>query len=65
MMNNYLNLILKRPLLPILGLIAITIYLALGILKIQLDSSIESFMPKHDAEYIEYSKIKEIYGKTS
>jgi hypothetical protein len=62
MMNNYLNLILKRPLLPIFGLIAITIYLALGILKIQLDSSIESFMPKHDAEYIEYTKIKETYG---
>ncbi|MDA3896239.1 MAG: MMPL family transporter [Desulfobacteraceae bacterium] len=62
MMNSYLNLILKRPLIPILGLILISVYLSLGILKIQLDSSIESFMPKHDAEYIEYSKIKEIYG---
>lgn len=62
MMNNYLNLILKRPLIPILGLIVISAYLSLGILKIQLDSSIESFMPKHDTEYIEYSKIKEIYG---
>ncbi len=62
MMNAYLNLILKRPLIPILGLIAITIYLAMGILKIQFDSSIESFMPKHDSEYIEYTKIKKIYG---
>jgi predicted RND superfamily exporter protein len=62
MMNNYLNLILKRPLVPIFGLIAITIYLAAGLLKIELDSSIESFMPKHDTEYIEYAKIKKIYG---
>ncbi len=62
MMNSYLNLILKRPLIPILGLIVISVYLGLGILKIQLDSSIESFMPKHDTEYIEYSKIKKIYG---
>lgn len=36
--------------------------LHMSILKIQLDSSIESFMPKHDTEYIEYSKIKKIYG---
>ena len=62
MMNRYLNLILRRPLLPILALIAITIYLALGILKIQFDSSIESFMPKHDEAYIEYEKTKERYG---
>ena len=62
MINRYLNLILKRPIIPILGLVAITIYLSLGILKIQLDSSIEAFMPKHDTEYIEYSKIKKIYG---
>ncbi len=62
MMNRYLTLILKRPFIPILGLIVITAYLALGILKIQLDSSIESFMPKHDAEYIEYSEIKKTYG---
>ena len=62
MINTYLNFILKRPLLPILLLAAVTVYLALGILKIQFDSSIESFMPKHDAEYIEYSAVKEIYG---
>jgi hypothetical protein len=62
MINTYLNIILKRPLIPILFLAAVTVYLALGILKIQFDSSIESFMPKHDAEYIEYSAVKEIYG---
>lgn len=62
MINNYLNFILKRPLFPVLGLLAITIWLALGILKIEFDSSIESFMPKHDAEYIEYSHVKEVYG---
>ena len=62
MMNAYLNLILKRPLVPILGLVAITVYLALGILKIEFDSSIESFMPKHDMEYIEYSAVKKAYG---
>jgi len=62
MINNYLNLILKRPLVPIFLLVAVTIWLALGITKIEFDSSIESFMPKHDAEYIEYSAVKETYG---
>ncbi|MBC2714400.1 MAG: MMPL family transporter [Desulfobacteraceae bacterium] len=62
MINTYLNLILRRPLIPILGLIVITVYLALGILKIQFDSSIESFMPKNDEAYIEYEETKEKYG---
>ena len=62
MIDTYLKLILKRPLIPIILLTAITVFLALGILKIQFDSSIESFMPKHDEAYIEYEKTKEKYG---
>jgi len=62
MIDSYLKLILKRPIIPIILLAALTVFLALGILKIQFDSSIESFMPKSDAEYIEYEKTKEKYG---
>ncbi len=60
--HYYLNLLLTRPLIPIIGLILISIFLGAGILKLQFDSSIESFMPKHDEEYIEYSHVKETYG---
>ncbi len=62
MMNAYLNLVLKRPILLIIGLVVITIVLAAGIRKIEFDSSVESFMPKHDEEYLEYMAAKEIYG---
>ncbi len=62
MMNAYLNLVLKRPVIPIIVLVAITIILASGIRKIEFDSSVESFMPKHDEEYLEYMAAKEIYG---
>ncbi|MDX9819693.1 MAG: efflux RND transporter permease subunit [Desulfococcus multivorans] len=62
MIPRYLRFILKRPLLPILLLAAATLYLGAGILKIEFDSSIESFMPKHDPEYIEYQEVKKTYG---
>jgi hypothetical protein len=62
MMKAYLNLILKRPLIIIIGLVIITVILAAGMRKIQFDSSVESFMPKHDPEYLEYMQAKEIYG---
>jgi uncharacterized protein len=62
MMNVYHNLILKRPLIVIIGLLIITVILAAGLGKLQFDSSIESFMPKHDPEYQEYMEAKEIYG---
>jgi uncharacterized protein len=62
MMDAYLNLVLKKPLVPIIGLVIVTIILAAGMRKIQFDSSIESFMPKHDPEYLEYMQAKEIYG---
>ena len=62
MIHAYLNLILKRPFIPIIALIAVTFFLGMGILKIQFDSSIESFMPKHDPEYVEYMDAKKTYG---
>ncbi|MGM0403361.1 MAG: efflux RND transporter permease subunit [Thermodesulfobacteriota bacterium] len=62
MMNAYLNLVLRRPILLIIGLVVITIFLAAGIRKIEFDSSVDSFMPKHDEEYLEYMAAKEIYG---
>jgi len=62
MIDLYLKLVLKRPLLPIIGLAVLTIFLGLGLLKIQFDSSIESYMPRHDPEFIEYSETKAYYG---
>jgi predicted RND superfamily exporter protein len=62
MMDAYLNLVLKKPLGPIIGLVIITIILAAGMRKIEFDSSVESFMPKHDPEYLEYMQAKKIYG---
>ncbi len=62
MIDGYLKLVLKRPLLPIIALALITVLLGLGILRIQFDSSIESFMPRQDPEFIEYSATKAYYG---
>ncbi|MDO9264517.1 MAG: MMPL family transporter [Desulfosalsimonadaceae bacterium] len=62
MLNAYLKFVLKRPLIPILVLVLITILLGSGIFKIQFDNSVESFMPKKDAAYLTYSKAREIYG---
>ena len=39
-----------------------TIILASGMLKLQFDTSMTSFLPKTDIEYENYEKVKEIYG---
>jgi len=62
MMDAYLHLVLKRPVVPLLLLLLVTVILASGLPKIEFDSSVESFMPKHDEEYLEYMDSKEIYG---
>ncbi len=61
-MNDYLNLVLKRPMIPIIFLLILTVILGTGLPKIEFDSSVESFMPKHDEEYRRYMDAKEIYG---
>jgi predicted RND superfamily exporter protein len=61
-MNRYISFTIKRPVFVLLALLAITILLTPGMLRLEFDNSVESFMPKNDKEYIYYNKVKEIYG---
>ncbi len=61
-MNRYIAFALKRPIFVLFALLAITIVLTPGMLRLEFDNSVESFMPKHDSEYIYYTEVKEIYG---
>jgi predicted RND superfamily exporter protein len=61
-MNRYIAFALKRPIFVLFVLLAITIAVTPGMLRLEFDNSVESFMPKHDREYIYYNEVKEIYG---
>jgi len=61
-MINYIIFALRRPYTILLALAVITLILVPGIARLEFDNSVESFMPKHDAEYIYYNKVKGIYG---
>jgi len=43
-------------------LLAITAALSYGMRNLKLNSSVEAFMPKHDTDYIEYMKTKQVFG---
>ncbi|MFZ2632526.1 MAG: MMPL family transporter [Desulfosalsimonadaceae bacterium] len=63
-MNAYIRFIIRNP-LPTLGIfIAITLFFAFGILKLQFDTTVEAFLPKQDTEFKFYNQVKEIYGDT-
>ncbi|NOY68631.1 MAG: MMPL family transporter [Deltaproteobacteria bacterium] len=61
-MNSYLKFITKRPVLVLIGLLAITVALSYGMRNLQFNSSVEAFMPKTDADYIKYAKNREVFG---
>ncbi len=61
-MNRYISFTLRHPLFILVTLLAITILLTPGMLRLEFDNSVESFMPKNDSEYIYYNEVKEIYG---
>jgi len=61
-MNSYLRFILKRPVLVLILLFATTATLSYGIRNLRFNSSVEDFMPKHDADYIKYTKVRDIFG---
>ncbi|MBN2539711.1 MAG: MMPL family transporter, partial [Deltaproteobacteria bacterium] len=61
-MNRYINFVLRRPIPILIMLVILTVMLVPGITKLEFDNSVESFMPKNDPEYINYNKLKEIYG---
>jgi len=62
MMNRILDFVIRRPVIVIVAIIAITIYMALGIFKLQFENSLEVMMPKKDAEYVLNEKTKAMYG---
>jgi predicted RND superfamily exporter protein len=61
-MNRYINFAIRRPFTVFLILALITIILAPGMLKLKIDNSIETLMPKHDDKYLFYNKVKDTYG---
>src|SRR6056297_1800348 len=65
MINAYLKVVIKHPLLFLCLLAAITAGLGLGMLNLWFDHSIEAFMPKNDPEYQQYQKAKDMFGDNS
>ena len=61
-MNRYIDFAIRRPFTVFTILALITIILAPGMLKLKIDNSIETLMPKHDDKYIFYNKVKDTYG---
>jgi hypothetical protein len=61
-MNHFMGFCIKRPITVLLILAAMTFILAPGMLKLKIDNSIETIMPKNDSEYLFYNQIKETYG---
>ena len=61
-MDRYIRFVLKWPISILVVFFIVTIILASGMLKLQFDTSITTFMPTSDIEYENYEKVKEIYG---
>jgi len=60
--NRYIAFCINFPKSAIAILSLITVLLAPGILRLKIDNSIETLMPKHDSQYLFYNEVKEIYG---
>ncbi len=61
-MNHFIGFCIKRPIAVFIILACLTIMLAPGMLRLEIDNSIENMMPQHDAKYKYYNHIKDIYG---
>ncbi|MFZ2632528.1 MAG: efflux RND transporter permease subunit [Desulfosalsimonadaceae bacterium] len=61
-MDRYMGWVLKWPKLVLAGFFMVTVLLGAGMLKLQFDTSIATFLPQQDIEYQYYNKVKEIYG---
>ncbi|MCP4761330.1 MAG: hypothetical protein GY870_06085, partial [archaeon] len=60
--EKYLGLIIKYPKAVLCIITIITVFMFMGLLKLEVDNSLDVIMPKEDEEYISYKKIQEIYG---
>ena len=61
-MNRYIRFVLHHPVLILITGIVITAGLAAGIGRLQLDTSLETFLPQTDPAYQQYEKVKKTYG---
>ena len=61
-MNHYIKWVIRHPIVAISACVMLTAWLSLGIFKLKFDTSIESFLPKQDAEYMFYNQVKDVYG---
>ncbi len=61
-MHSYFRLVLKRPVLVLILLFATTVALSYGIRDLRFNSSVEDFMPKNDKDYINYTRVRDIFG---
>ncbi|MDY6935587.1 MAG: efflux RND transporter permease subunit [Spirochaetota bacterium] len=64
-MEKYTQFVLKRPKITLLAIVIITIIFSFGLPNLEFDYSIESMMPKRDAEYRFYKKTQETFGNVS
>ncbi|MCX5851790.1 MAG: MMPL family transporter [Deltaproteobacteria bacterium] len=60
--HNYTKFIIKRPVITLIALVAVTVVMGFGLPRMQFDASLESFVPVKDVEYQKYKKVTEIYG---
>jgi uncharacterized protein len=60
--HRYTELIMKRPVLTLVILALITVALGSGLRKLQFDTSVETFLPSDDPQYIFYRTVKQTYG---
>ena len=61
-MDTYIKFVLRRPIMVIVLLTAITLLIGTGIPKLEFDNSAEVMMPKKDSRYIYNEEVKKIYG---
>ncbi len=61
-MNRYIRFVLNHPIAMLVGCLIITVILSAGITKLRFDTSIATFLPKSDASYKYYDRVKKVYG---
>ncbi len=61
-MNHFIGFCIRRPFTVFSILAALTLLLAPGLLRLEIDNSIETIMPQNDPKYKYYNHIKDIYG---
>ncbi|HMA84592.1 MAG TPA: hypothetical protein VKN73_02735, partial [Desulfosalsimonadaceae bacterium] len=61
-MNHFIGFCIRRPFTVFFILAALTLLFAPGLLRLEIDNSVETLMPKNDPKYIYYNHVKDIYG---